>query len=189
MTNTKGAGMIGRKGLGVLVGLALLAIGGIGIALAQPANSNYFSSPHSGTDNVLVLNGTWKVDDVAVLATGARMNHELGVHGTTLAAATDLTHAEMVASKIYYVTPKGGIDVDVSDDADFVAADFGMDFIFVVTSAGNSAAGITVTDGASGVLVRKIDAAAGTTCEDITDKIWCTVTAAERVDCVTYCAD
>lgn len=185
--------MIGRKGLGALVGLALLALGGIGIGIAlaaPPANSNFFDSPHSGTDNAFRLNGTWYVDDVSVTASAAQLNSTArNAHATTISTATDLTHAQVLASKVFNVTPKGGTDVDVSDDADFIAAEVGLDFIFVITSAGDSAQGLTVTDGASGVLVKKIDAAAGTTCEDITDKIWCTVTAAERVDCVTYCAD
>ena len=180
------------KGPKLLLVLACLALPSAGClsADAQPANSNYFASPHSGTDNALVLNGTWKVDDVAVTASAAQLNSTArGAHATTISTNTDLSHAEMLASKVYYVTPKGGTDVDVSDDADFVAAEIGLDVIFVITSAGDSGQGLTVTNGASGVVVRKIDSSAGTTCEDITDKIWCSVTAAERLDCVTYCAD
>ena len=177
----------------VLVATSLLCLVGMmlaGLALAQPANSNSFRSPHSGTDNVLVLNGTWKVDDVEVTASAARLNSTArGAHATTLSTNTDLSLAEMVASKVFYVTPKGGTDLDVADDSDFTSAHIGFDFYFVITSAGDSGQGLTVTNGASGVVVRKIDSSAGTTCEDITDKIWCSVTAAERLDCVTYCAD
>ena len=111
-----------------------------------------------------------------------------GVHGTVLSTATDLTRAEMRLSKVYYSTPKGGTDVDVSNDADFTTDDIGLEFIFVITSAGDSAQGLTITDGASGVVVKRINTV-GTSCEDLTDKIVCTVTAAERLDCMAFCAD
>lgn len=48
-------------GAALFVGQAIL-----GSAEAQPANSNSFQSPHSGTDNILLINGTAKVDDVAL---------------------------------------------------------------------------------------------------------------------------
>ena len=173
----------------LILGILAIGAGGALVASAAPSVNNYFQGTTAGSkDNVLVINGTWKVDDTSVLATGARLNHELGVHGTTISTATDLTRAEMIASKIFNVTPKGGTDVDLSDDTDFVAADFGMEFIFVITSAGDSAQGLTVTDGASGVVVKRVNAV-GTSCEDVTDHITCTVVAAELVMCSAFCAD
>ena len=171
------------------IGIAALLTGGG--ADAASSVLNYFNAPASGSkDNHLLIGGTWKVGGTSITATGAQINQAAnrGAHGTTLSTATDLSHAEMLASKVYYVTPKGGTDVDVSDDADFVAAEIGLEFYFVITSAGDSGQGLTVTQGASGVLVRTVNTV-GTTCEDITDKISCQVAAAERVDCTTYCAD
>jgi hypothetical protein len=65
--------------VGHAVGLALLAI-----LLSQPIGwalqsvDNYFEQA-VGTDNALVLDGTWRVDSIAVTATGAELNKTTGV--------------------------------------------------------------------------------------------------------------
>lgn len=119
----------------------------------------------------------------------AKMANYRVTNGATLAATANITRAELRAAGYFGITPKGGIDLDLSDDVDLEAADVGTTWIFVTTSAGDSAQGPTFTDGATGVVVKTRNALAGTTCEDLGDLVACTAGAVELITCRTYCAD
>jgi hypothetical protein len=58
-----------NRGLFLAAVVGALALGGVALGAGEPPNSNGFRSPTSGSDNPLVLNGTVKVEDVALAAT------------------------------------------------------------------------------------------------------------------------
>lgn len=107
---------------------------------------------------------------------------------TTYGADADITRATLRTYGVFRVTPKNGVDLDLSNDADLEDEDIGREWIFYVSSAGNSAVGFTLTDGGSGVKVQRVNTV-GTHCEDITDHIRCTAVAAEAIYCSAFCAD
>lgn len=157
--------------LGIVAGLAF-AIAGTAIA----------------ANVVKRVQGTFVADKVHATATMQADNYQTPVGSSTYAASGDINLSALRSAGIFYITPKGGIDLDLSNDQDLETQDLGVTWTFVITSAGDSAQGPTFTDGASGVVVKTRNTL-GTTCEDLGDQINCTGIAAELITCKTYCAD
>lgn len=200
-----------------LLVLALLGTLTVSVRVALAASVlNYFSPATAAGDNVLNLTGTWKVDATSVTATGAELNytdvttagaaeaskavvldaskavtgmgHIAPAAGTTFTAADPNPSRATLRANSYFLvdTTANAVDLDFSNDADLEAADLGKVWDFVVSAGGSNA--LTVTDGASGVLV-KLQAAAGATCEDPGDRYQCRGYALEAVTCTSFCAD
>ena len=108
--------------------------------------------------------------------------------GTTFTAADpNPSRATLRANQVFLVdTTANAVDLDFSDNADLEAADIGTQWTFIVSAGGTNA--LTITDGASGVVVKRINSL-GTTCEDVGDHFICTAYATEGVTCNAHCAD
>lgn len=127
-------------------------------------------------------------DRLASTTTVLADNYQTPVGSSTYAASGDIDLSTLRSAGIFYITPKGGIDLDLANESDLDTQDFGVTWTFVITSAGDSAQGPTFTDGATGVVVKTRNTL-GTTCEDLGDQIDCTGIAAELITCKTFCAD
>ena len=116
------------------------------------------------------------------------IGHVAPAAGATFTAADPNPSRTTLRANSYFLvdTTANAVDLDFSNDADLEAADLGKEWEFLVSAGGTNA--LTVTDGASGVLV-KLQAAAGATCEDPGDRYKCRAYALEAISCTSFCAD
>ncbi len=125
-------------------------------------------------------------DDVANFRGGiGRMSRTPGA--TFTAADPNPSRAALRANQVFLVdTTANAVDLDFSNDVDLLAIDIGTTWTFIISGGGTNA--LTITDGASGVVVKRINSL-GTTCEDVGDHFVCTAYALEGVTCAAHCAD
>lgn len=111
------------------------------------------------------------------------------VAGTTFTAADpNPSRATLRANQVFLVdTTANAVDLDFSDDADLETIDIGTQWTFIVSAGGTNA--LTITDGASGVVIKTLAVGPAATCEDVGDSFVCTAYAAEGVTCIKACAD
>ena len=132
----------------------------------------------------IVLDASKGISALGLIAAG---NYRK-TNGTTFTTADpNPSRATLRASGFFLVdTTANVVDLDWSDDADMEAADLGTQWEFIISAGGTNA--LTVTNGASGVVVTTLNTL-GSTCEDVADSIICTAFALEAVRCLTICAD
>ena len=132
----------------------------------------------------VVVDASKNAQSFGIIAAG---NYRVTNGSTFTAADPNPSRATLRAAGFFLVdTTANAVDLDISDDADFEAADLGTEWLFLISAGGTNA--LTVTNGASGVAVTTLNAL-GTTCEDVGDSIRCTAFALEKALCVTTCAD
>ena len=114
-------------------------------------------------------------DDVANFRAGiGRLSRTVGATFTT--ADPNPSRDTLRANQVFLIdTTTNAVDLDFSDNADLEAIDFGTQWSFIV-SVGHATQALTVTNGASGVVVTTLNTL-GTTCEDTGDHIVCTAFA------------
>lgn len=160
---------------------AILAIAGTDIT-STAAELNYADVTTAGAaqaSKAVVLDASKAVTGIGHIAPAA---------GTAFTAADPNPSRATLRANAYFLvdTTANAVDLDFSNDADLEAADLGKRWTFIVSAGGTNA--LTVTDGASGVLV-KLQATAGATCEDVGDRYECMAYALEGVTCASFCAD
>ena len=165
----------------------ILTYGGTGIT-ASGAELNYNDITTAGTaqaSKALVADSSVGVTGVGLFSAG---NYRKA-NGTTITVADPNTsRATLRAAGFFCVdTTANAVDIDLSDDADFEAADLGTEWIFAVCVGGTNA--LTVTNGASGVVIKPQAATTGTSAEDVGDYIKCFPYALEGAICTTFAAD
>ena len=136
---------------------------------------------------------TFKVDtttygSITPAGIASMANYRVTNGATFTTADPNPTRAQLRAAGFFCVdTTANAVDLDLSNDADFEAADIGTTWDFVVCAGGTNA--LTVTNGASGVVIKPQAATTGTTAEDVGDIIRCTAYALEGAICITFAAD
>lgn len=180
---------------------------------------NYFSQATAAGDNVLNLNGTWKVDSTSVTATGAELNYtDVATAGTaegtkalvlssaktatgiTSIGAGNLVIAATAASAsgdLSTATLHAFQQWNVTTTGGAVDLDFGEDAALNAADVGQKwkfiiVAGtnaLTVTAGTTVSTASTVQTAAGSTCEDVGDYIECLPYTTTAIKCFSYCAD
>lgn len=166
-----------------------LAVGGTNVT-STAAELNYNDVTTAGTAQAsksAVLDASKGITGLGIVG----LDHLRPTNASELSAAdVNLTVANIRAASFWPVKTSGNaVDVDFGDDAALASADIGSLKVFVVTT-GHATQALTVTEGASGVTtIKKHDAGAGTSCEDVGDMIACIPYLTTAAVCRTYCAD
>lgn len=185
---TEGAQTV--NGVKTFGGIPVLPTGGLtaGSTTLTETELGYLDGLTAGTVTAskgLVVDASKNLASLGIITAG---NYRRTNGSTFTAADPNPSRATLRAAEFFCVdTTSNAVDLDFSDDADLEAADLGTIWTFAVCVGGSNA--LTVTDGASGVVVKPQAATTGTTAEDVGDYIRCQAYALEGVICTTYAAD
>lgn len=183
---TRAAYKSNTVGDGIVTLLDRVDVTSVGVAQASSAAVLDSSKGISGLGTIsatVTSSGTLSASGIASLE---HLRSPVGQTFTT--ADPNPSRATLIGNNVFFVDPTANaVDLDFSDDTDLLAVDLGTEWKFIV-SVGHATQALTVTNGASGVVVTTLNTL-GTTCEDTGDYITCTAFALEKVICATVCAD